>query len=242
MAWFIALTTSTKPFRLFGDSSNHETVPNHPGCVAHVHHDTGWRRRTVLNERSEYDRQSNLPKFITAGLVTGTSPLSLVGSRAFYIMPKPLPKLTLRQVANFVRKTKVVGECLEWQAGLQNGYGRVCIGKMTFKAHRIAYFIWTGVDPGDKLTCHTCDNPKCIRPSHLFTGTNQENIQDASRKGRLDGHTDQQGSKNSQAKLSEDQARVIKHSAEPNVVLARRYHISAMVVGLIKRGRRWSHI
>jgi len=39
--------------------------------------------------------------------------------------------------------------------------------------------------PEGKHACHHCDNPRCVNPAHIFPGTNQENMLDASRKGRL---------------------------------------------------------
>ncbi len=52
-------------------------------------------------------------------------------------------------------------------------------------AHRIAYALWVGAVPAGLLVCHHCDTPACVRPEHLFLGTQRDNIMDASRKGRL---------------------------------------------------------
>ena len=52
-------------------------------------------------------------------------------------------------------------------------------------AHRVMWEIENGVIPKGKLICHSCDNPPCVNPSHLFIGTQKDNMRDASQKHRL---------------------------------------------------------
>ena len=49
---------------------------------------------------------------------------------------------------------------------------------------RFAWLIHHGIDPGDLLVCHTCDNGMCCNPAHLFLGTPSDNMQDMLDKGR----------------------------------------------------------
>ena len=75
--------------------------------------------------------------------------------------------------------------CWEWTACTSvDGYGYVSAGKSRLvTSHRAAWFIETGVWP--KLcTCHKCDNPACVRFSHLFEATVGDNILDMCIKGR----------------------------------------------------------
>lgn len=76
-------------------------------------------------------------------------------------------------------------ECWEWTAGCnRRGYGKFSIGKRTFGAHRIAYFLAKGDIPDDLLVRHTCDNPPCVNPAHLVLGTQAQNIADMDARGR----------------------------------------------------------
>jgi len=76
--------------------------------------------------------------------------------------------------------------CWEWKGSRRNGgYGEVATGNGAAVASRAAYEAWVAPVPEGKDICHTCDNPPCINPKHLFPGTRRENMQDATRKGRL---------------------------------------------------------
>lgn len=59
------------------------------------------------------------------------------------------------------------------------------IGHVAFPATRVLWTMVFGRIPDGMLICHHCDNPKCMRPEHLFLGTHADNSQDASQKGRL---------------------------------------------------------
>jgi len=82
----------------------------------------------------------------------------------------------------------VIGDgCWLWQGATQrDGYGLFRVDGRRRVAHRIALELYTGVPiPVDKFVCHHCDNPPCVRPSHLFIGTAADNVADMVAKGRL---------------------------------------------------------
>lgn len=76
-------------------------------------------------------------------------------------------------------------ECWPWTAATRRrGYGIFTVNRRNFVAHRLAFQVATGIDPGELLVCHTCDNPPCCNPAHLFLGTNSDNMRDMVAKGR----------------------------------------------------------
>lgn len=75
--------------------------------------------------------------------------------------------------------------CWEWQGAISgNGYGSMRFQGKPSVAHRVSFFVFTGVDPSGSLCCHTCDNRKCVNPAHIFLGSHRDNMQDALAKGR----------------------------------------------------------
>jgi len=76
-------------------------------------------------------------------------------------------------------------ECWNWSGCLTAaGYGQLRIDGVTIYTHRLAYEEFVGAIPGELHVLHTCDNPKCINPKHLFIGDALANHADCIMKGR----------------------------------------------------------
>lgn len=91
----------------------------------------------------------------------------------------------------FWQRVALTDECWPWLgAKNKNGYGTFSPTKELSKtlAHRFAWELYRGPIPEGMLVCHTCDNPECTNPKHLFLGTPQDNMDDKVRKGRWRGN------------------------------------------------------
>lgn len=96
----------------------------------------------------------------------------------------------------FWSKVNKTDHCWEWTASLsRTGYGTFTVtdrdtglsGRSRYKsklAHRVSWEIEYGPVPDGMCICHRCDNPRCVRPDHLFVGDNLANMADKKAKGR----------------------------------------------------------
>jgi hypothetical protein len=129
--------------------------------------------------------------------------------------------------------------CWEWMAAKRLGYGRIRVGASKMTAHRVALWLATGEMPSpDVKVCHSCDNPGCVNPDHLFLGTQAENIADMDAKGRRC-----KGSRRLWSKLDEVAVAKIKgRLSESNAVLAAEFGVAPTTIWNIRIGRNWKHV
>jgi hypothetical protein len=90
--------------------------------------------------------------------------------------------------ARFWPRVEKTNGCWFWIGARDtNGYGNVCVGprsdQHTIKAHRVAYLLERGAIGDGLFVCHSCDTPQCVRPDHLYLGTNSQNTRDAWARG-----------------------------------------------------------
>jgi DNA invertase Pin-like site-specific DNA recombinase len=89
---------------------------------------------------------------------------------------------------------------------------------------------------------HSCDNPPCCNPAHLFIGDHSENMRDREQKGR---HNAPRGSRHGRSVLDEDAIRQIRNEHQSRVsqnAIAKRYGVTPQTVWAIVHRRTWSHV
>ena len=126
--------------------------------------------------------------------------------------------------------------CWEWKGRKVKKYGQLRMpGKGYISAHRFSYALFCGPIPDNTNVLHTCDNPGCVRPDHLFLGTAADNVRDMIRKGRAQIGTHRR-------KISPESAYTILWrgaSGEKHRDLAIEYGISRQAAGDIINRHRW---
>lgn len=91
-----------------------------------------------------------------------------------------------KHLSRFWSKVEKTPTCWHWTASLNDkGYGNFTINRKHILAHRLLFMVTHGVVLStQQFVCHSCDNPACVRPEHLFLGDNQTNMTDMKLKGR----------------------------------------------------------
>lgn len=144
----------------------------------------------------------------------------------------PLPE-------RFWAKVDTSGECWEWQAFRDpNDYGRF----EKRLASRVAYELTNGAIAQGLHVLHSCDNPPCCNPAHLFLGTHADNMHDMAVKGRTHFHG---GNSQNRAKVTEGQVREIRVRyvrGAPIKALAREYGLMPHQFRRIATGGSWRHV
>lgn len=138
--------------------------------------------------------------------------------------------------------------CWPWQAATDpDGYGRFNQGdNVTVKANRYALALSLGRPIGEGLhALHTCDNPPCCNPAHLYEGTPRQNADDKMARGRWGGGWPS-GERHHSARLTEDQVREIRRRAVAERLsesqLGTIYGVGQTTISKILRGKIWKSV
>lgn len=124
------------------------------------------------------------------------------------------------------------------------GYGVISVGKKNDLAHRVAFRLAKGgVIPDGMLVCHSCDNPPCCNPAHLWLGTDGDNIADMIRKGRAVFH---RGERVAHAKLTASLVAELRQQKADGTLkcraAARRLGVCPKTIRNACDGLTWRHI
>ena len=176
--------------------------------------------------------------------------------------PRNVPELSASDKEKFWRRVDVSDplKCWPWKGHInKKGYGLVTIQKERFRAHRVSLALKDGALSAEKPhALHSCDNPKCCNPFHLFAGTHTDNMRDMMGKGRggqLTGnlHSSRtriecrpRGNSHRFSKFTEDQVldirRRIALKTHTRKHLAAEYGVSVSTITAIHLRQNWFHI
>jgi hypothetical protein len=132
--------------------------------------------------------------------------------------------------------------CFLWMgAQHRQGYGSVGKKGKSFLAHRVSWELYRGKIPNGLCVLHSCDNPPCVNPGHLFLGTYSDNNYDCGKKGR----SNKKGSINGNASLTEADVKIIRSAPRKKRLLyelAEQFGTSRANIAQIRAGRNWKGI
>jgi hypothetical protein len=137
-------------------------------------------------------------------------------------------------------------QCWEWKGKIDAyGYGYICNNNKTLKSHRVSYEIYYSEPLGDLHCLHKCDNPSCVNPLHLFSGTNFDNIRDKVNKGRC--YTgNQKGQNNGASKLTDIDVKNIRmlHNTKNYTThkLGEMYNVHRSTISYIVNNKTFKHL
>lgn len=164
--------------------------------------------------------------------------------------------LTAEQISRFWSYIGKAGpdDCWLWLRGKgKAGYGIFHpVHGISILTHRLAWSLSQGPIPPGQKVCHNCptgDNPACCNPSHLFLGTQGDNLRDAFAKGRMkarDANPVCKGSRHGNSKLNDDVVRAMRAEYALGQIsqdmLALKHGVSQSTAWAILRRRAWKHV
>jgi predicted XRE-type DNA-binding protein len=154
---------------------------------------------------------------------------------------------TEKDIARFLIYLEISDSgCLLW-TGAKNslGYGNFSYrynGKYVFVgAHCFSYSAFVGDIPEGMWVLHSCDNPPCVRPDHLFLGTHHDNMKDAADKGRMN-----RGENNCNAVLDPEIVLRIRRLHDSGYInnreIADRLGVSRSLISHVVKGKLWGWV
>ncbi len=152
----------------------------------------------------------------------------------------PMPKMSARDIDRFWSLVERKRGCWNWLGNhTPDGYCRFHVGGKTYRAQRLMHWLTTGIDPGPLEICHTCDNPPCLNPKHLWPGTGVDNMADRDRKCRQF-----KGTQLPHARLTEAKVVAIRKTPfrVPSSKLAKKFNVTVATINRVRQGVIWKHV
>jgi len=153
--------------------------------------------------------------------------------RIFGYLPRPIEI----QVQDFLNKLSANATCWTLKS---TDYGAVWINSRRWSAHRFMFFIVNNPSEMPIEVCHTCDNPPCVNPSHLFPGNPKLNAEDRDMKGR-----GAIGERHARARLTAKMVSEIRNQhlmGRTGISLAREYGVTNTHITYIVKRKLWRSI
>ena len=143
---------------------------------------------------------------------------------------------------DFDKRVDKSGNCWIWLGKPDTyGYGRMRFNGRDEAVHRLAYHFAYGEIPDGLFICHDCDNRMCVNPTHLYLGTNQDNLADMVQRGRSN-----RGEARPNAKLKEAHVRQIRARYQDRrlsiSLLAKEYGVTCSTIRSVITFRSWRHV
>ncbi len=160
--------------------------------------------------------------------------------------------------SRFFGKVEKTDSCWMWLGSVNNnGYGQIHItvsigeperfgrsSRSTILTHRLSWELVNGAIPDGLEVLHNCpdgDNPRCVNPSHLWLGTQADNMRDAMNKGRT-----ARGQDKPTSKLTDETVTTIRYRYATGSVtqqqLADEHEVTISVICQIVNRKSWKHV
>ncbi len=140
------------------------------------------------------------------------------------------PETLAERLWSKVHKTE---GCWNWTGAQEHGRGRIASGTgRVLRPSRVSWELQNGPIQNGLFVLHKCDNPRCVRPDHLFLGTQKDNMHDMVSKGRK--HT----------ALTAEQVLRIRAAwpAQSKNQIAKQFGVTKSCVSHVVKGRAWRHV
>lgn len=163
-------------------------------------------------------------------------------------------KYTSKDIRRFWSKVAITAnpdKCWEWLFGKNEyDYGTFALSKNnpqhSVLSHRVAWALTNGEIPDGLCVCHTCDNPSCVNPKHLFLGTHKANMEDKVKKGRSWKGGAPNGEGNGAHKLTAEQVKYIRERYAIGDISQRKLGVEMGVcqqlISHVVRGNIWKEL